>query len=235
MPAPEPDVLVETGRSAAAVRGLTVVYQAVAGPSSALDGVDATFAPATFSVVAGPSGSGKSTLLRVLAGLHRPTAGTVHVAGVEFSGLRAGARRRHRRASIGMVLQRPSDNLIDYLTAIEQVELAARFRGTDPAEAASVLEAVGLADKAALGLSELSGGEQQRVAFAAAAVGSPVVLLGDEPTAQLDGRSATVVIDSMRALVRRGTSLIVSSHDEAVIEAADDVVRLANGRLVVER
>ncbi|WP_436795533.1 ABC transporter ATP-binding protein [Actinospongicola halichondriae] len=234
MPAPEPVSLVEVGGAGAAafVAGLEVSYRAVAGLSVALHGVDASFAPGVLSVVAGPSGSGKSSLLRVLAGLHRPTGGTVHVAGVDLGRLRSGARRRHRRESVGMVLQRPSDNLLDYLTAIEQVEVAARFRGTDPAEAASVLDAVGLAAKADMELSELSGGEQQRVAFAAAAVGSPAVLLADEPTAQLDGRSASSVIESMRSLVGRGTSLIVSSHDAAVIDAADDVVRLANGRVV---
>jgi ABC-type lipoprotein export system ATPase subunit len=133
---------------------------------------------------------------------------------------------------MGIVRQDPADNLVDYLDALEQVELAARLRGSDPEEAAALLEVVGLTDRAHDRPAELSGGEQQRVAFAAGAVGRPVLLLADEPTAELDGGSGARLIESMRELVRRGSTLVVASHDPAVMAAADDLVSLRDGRVV---
>ena len=181
-------------------------------------------------MIAGPSGSGKSTLLRVLAGLLRPQAGTVEVDGVELTSLRAGALRRRRRHTMGFVLQDPADNLVEYLRAVEQVELAAKLRGVDPAEAPTLLEAVGLADRSDSHTAQLSGGEQQRVAFAAAAIGRPTLLLADEPTAELDGAAGAALVDAMRRLVDVGATLIVSSHDPAVIAAGDHVAAAARRR-----
>jgi ABC-type lipoprotein export system ATPase subunit len=183
-------------------------------------------------VVAGPSGSGKSSLLQVLAGLQRPQAGSVVMAGVELTRLRPAARRRWRRRTMGVVLQAPADNLVEGLSAREQVELAARLRGADAAEAPALLAAVDLADRGAAHPGELSGGEQQRVAFAAAAVGQPLVLLADEPTAQLDSAAASALVTAMRHLVGAGATLVVSSHDRAVIDAADHLVVLREGRVV---
>jgi ABC-type lipoprotein export system ATPase subunit len=200
------------------------------GDAPALVDVDAAFAAGRLSVVAGPSGSGKSTLLRVLAGLHRPTSGRVVVAGTELTGLRAGQLRRLRRRTTGFVLQSPADNLVEHLTALEQVELATRLRG-GRGGAAELLEAVGLGDRTAARPAELSGGEQQRVAFAAGAVGDPAVLLADEPTAQLDAANAATVVAALRRLVDRGATIIVSSHDHDVIDAADDVLHLRHGRV----
>jgi len=219
------------GASVVRVRDLSVDYRTVAGPTPALVDVDVDCDAGRLSVIAGPSGSGKSTLLRVLAGLHRPKAGTVEVAGVNIARLRPGALRRRRRASMGMVLQNPADNLLEELTALEQVELSARLRGVGAAEAPRLLERVGLADRQQSLPSELSGGEQQRVAFAAAAIGSPVVLLADEPTAQLDAAAGAALIGALRDLVDGGATLIVTSHDAAVISAADHVVTLEDGRV----
>lgn len=213
-------------------RDLHVDYRTAAGVVHAVTDVDLDLEERRLSVIAGPSGSGKSSLLRVLAGLHRPRAGLVQVEGVDLARLRAGALRRLRRRTMGVVLQNPADNLLDYLRAGEQIELAARLRGVDPAEAQGLLDAVGLGSRGQARLAELSGGEQQRVAFAAAAIGSPAVLLADEPTAQLDAAGGAGLVEAMRRLVELGTTLVVTSHDPLVIDAADHVVMLRDGRTV---
>jgi putative ABC transport system ATP-binding protein len=133
---------------------------------------------------------------------------------------------------MGIVLQNPADNLLDYLSALEQVQLAARLRGVDPAGAVELLDAVGLAARRDDRPASLSGGEQQRVAFAAAAIGTPSLLLADEPTAQLDAAAGAGLIETMGRLVALGATLVVSSHDAAVIDAADHVVHLRDGRIV---
>jgi ABC-type lipoprotein export system ATPase subunit len=211
---------------------VTVDYDTVAGAVRALHEIDADVERRRLTVVAGPSGSGKSSLLRVLAGLQRPTAGEVEVEGTDLGRLRAAPLRRLRRRAMGIVLQDPADNLLDYLPAAEQVELAARLRGADPAETESLLDTVGLADRAGSYPAELSGGEQQRVAFAAAAIGDPALLLADEPTAELDAAAGDGLVETMRSLVARSATLVVASHDPAVIAAADHVVELRDGRRV---
>ena len=217
---------------AARVRELVVDYTASAGLVHALQDVDATVRRGRLTVVAGPSGSGKSTLLRVLAGLQPVQRGVVEVDGVDVTRARSGARRRLRRRAMGVVLQDPADNLLPYLRAVEQVELAARLRGADPAEAPELLATVGLAERGGSVPAELSGGEQQRVAFAAAAVGRPRLLLADEPTAELDGRAGADLVATMRRLVERGATVFVASHDAAVIDAADDLLTLRDGQVV---
>jgi putative ABC transport system ATP-binding protein len=221
-----------TADVAARCAGLTVDYDTAAGVVHALQDVDAWFPRGRLSVVAGPSGSGKSSLLRVLAGLQRPRSGRVEVDGIDLTRLRRPARlRRLRRRAMGIVLQDPADNLLPYLRANEQVELAARLRGVDAAETTELFAAVGLTDRAGSYPDELSGGEQQRVAFAAAAVGRPALLLADEPTAELDAAAGAALVDTMRGLVARGATLVVASHDAAVIDAAGHVVALRDGRV----
>jgi putative ABC transport system ATP-binding protein len=217
---------------AARCRGVAVRYRTASGAVDAVSDVDAVFPRTRLSVLAGPSGSGKSSLLRALAGLQVPHAGSVVVDGVDVTRLGSRARRRLRRRAIGVVLEEPSANLLPYLRAEEQVALAARLRGVDRSEAAGLLDVLGLADRSRRYPAELSGGEQQRVAFAAAAVGAPALLLADEPTAALDSRSAELVVAAMHDLVASGHTLVVASHDPAVIAAADVLVSLRDGRVV---
>jgi putative ABC transport system ATP-binding protein len=231
VPAPE-DRDMASSSAAAVCRALTVDYHTATAAVAALRAVDVTIERGRLTVVAGPSGSGKSSLLRVLAGLLRPSAGSVMVGDEDIAKWRAGRRRRLRRSTMGIVLQDPADNLVEYLRAREQVELSARLRRADPSEAPELLAAVGLADRAASFPHELSGGEQQRVAFAAAAVGGPLLLLADEPTAQLDIAAGQHLLEAVRQLVDRGSTAVLASHDPAAIAAADDVVWLLDGRVV---
>lgn len=218
--------------AAVSCHGLSVDYRAAEGTVPALRDVDVTFRPGRCTVVAGPSGSGKSSLLRVLAGLQQPRSGSVLVGGVDLVHRRAGPLRRLRRSVMGVVLQNPGDNLVEYLRAEEQVRLAARLRRADPSAVPDLLAAVDLTHRASCYPAELSGGEQQRVAFAAAAVGRPLLLLADEPTAQLDRVAGEHLLAAVRQLVDRGTTVVMASHDPAAIAAADDVVHLLDGQVV---
>jgi ABC-type lipoprotein export system ATPase subunit len=221
-----------TTSTAIECRGVSVEYRTPSGAATALDSVDATFEHGRLTVIAGPSGSGKSTLLRVLGALQRPSAGTVLLDGRDVTRLRAGARRRLRRAALGIVLQAPADNLLEHLSALEQVELTARLRGAPRAEARRLLATVGLEDRGGCSPAELSGGEQQRVAFAAAAIGSPRVLLADEPTAQLDSHAGQHLLRSLGELVRAGSTVVIASHDPDAVEVADAVLWLRDGQRV---
>jgi putative ABC transport system ATP-binding protein len=216
---------------AARCRALDVEYSVASGTVLALRGVEASFERARLSVITGESGSGKSSLLRTLAGLQRPHAGHIEIGGRDITRLRPRDRRWLRRRELGVVLQDPADNLVAYLRAGEQVELAARLRGADRAEAPVLLDAVGLAGRHDRFPAELSGGEQQRVAFAAGAIGLPTLLLADEPTAELDAVAGATLVSIMRELVGRGATLVVASHDAAVVAAADHVVNLRDGRV----
>lgn len=204
------------------------------GEVVALDGVSMEVVDGSLSVIAGPSGSGKSTLLGLIGCMDRADAGTVELEGLDLVGLARSVRRRLRRTRIGVVLPQPSDNLLDDLDATENVTWAARLRGHDISDAAvaAVFERFGLAGAEHRRTRQLSGGEQQRVAIAAALAGSPAVVLADEPTASLDRVSAGLVIAALRTAADAGATVIVATHDHDVIAAADDVVHLDHGRRV---
>ncbi len=214
------------------VAGLTKVYGAGTTAVTALDAVDLTVPAGTFTAVMGPSGSGKSTLLHCMAGLDRPTAGTVTVDGHGFTGLSPAALTRLRRTRIGLVFQ--DYNLLPTLSVLANVTLPMRLAGTriDRDECRALLDAVGLAGLADRRPGALSGGQQQRVAIARALASRPEVVIADEPTGALDSAAAAGVLDLLRAAVDEyGQTVVMVTHDPVAAARADTVVFLADGRI----
>jgi ABC-type lipoprotein export system ATPase subunit len=219
----------------ASCTGLVKIYWSASGEVHALKGIDATFPAGQITAVVGPSGSGKSSMLRILACVDRPTAGQVRVGRAEVSAMTSRKRRAIRRRSVGYLFQRPSDNLVPYLTAIQQIELSARLRGQpDGEEAANLLRTVGLAGRERHLPHQLSGGEQQRVAVAAAVVGSPALVVADEPTAELDSASGDALMELLGELANGGVGFVVSTHDPIVMRKADRILSLRHGALEAE-
>ena len=200
---------------------------------SALRGVDLTVADGELVVVHGRSGAGKTTLLSLAGGLDRPDEGRVHAAGVELTDLPDAGLERFRRERIGWVFQ--AAGLHPLLSALDNVALGLRIQGEPEARcrdrAMAALEAVGLEARARHLAVELSGGEQQRVALARALVKRPRLLLADEPTGQLDTQTARQVIALAREAAGSGITVLVATHDEALAEVADRVVRLQDGAI----
>lgn len=215
----------------AAAEGVGRTYDAAGRYVQALSDVSAEFHGGRVAAVSGPSGSGKSTLLRILAGLDVPTEGEVTVCGTALHGLGARARRRLRRTLVAFLYQKPSDNLVSYLTAEQHLRMSAELRGLRDVDATEALELVGIAHAGSRRPHELSGGEQQRLAVAQAIVVAPKLLLLDEPTAELDHDNGRLVVDLLGAAAERGSAVVVSSHDPVVVDAADDVVELVDGRV----
>ncbi len=197
-----------------------------------LDGVSLDVAERECVAVMGPSGSGKSTLLGLIAGLDRPTAGSIAVDGVEITVLSEDALARLRRDTIGYVFQ--SFHLIPTLTAAENVAVPLELAGRPDAlaRAAALLDAVGLAERAHHYPAQLSGGEQQRVALARAMALRPRLVLADEPTGNLDSETGARIVDLLLALNREHAStLVLVTHDEAVASRAGRVIPLRDGRV----
>jgi len=197
-----------------------------------LDGIDLDIGRGEFAAVLGPSGSGKSTLLALMAGLDRPSAGTVVLDGERIDTLSEDRLAVLRRHKVGFVFQ--SFHLLGNLTARENVLLPMELLGWRDARrrAEALLAAVGLAERAHHYPSQLSGGEQQRVALARAFAPRPALLLADEPTGNLDGATGRVVLDLLAALrVEEGATLVLVTHDPAVASLADRRIHLRDGRI----
>jgi len=215
-------------------RALHKSYPSPAGRLRVLKGVDLECRRGETVAVVGASGVGKSTLLHVLGALDPPDSGSVRVAGEDPFALDEPARARHRNRKIGFVFQ--FHHLMPEFTAAENVALplwiAGRERREGLEEAESLLADLGLSERAAARPDELSGGERQRVAVARALVTGPVVILGDEPSGNLDGETAVMVYERMIELTRKqGTALIVATHDMELAARTDRVLRLRDGRL----
>ena len=218
--------------NAASCSEVVKTYATESGRVYALRGVDATFPKGKVSAIVGPSGSGKSSLLRLLAGMDHPTEGSVTVGDDEISDASSKLLRRVRR-KVGYVFQRPSDNLISYLNVLEHVELATRYRRGPSRDPLELLDALGLRPRADHRPEQLSGGEQQRVAFAQAVVGSPELVIADEPTAELDSHASEALLQAIHGLAEEGQTVVLSTHDPQAIEVADKTLFLRHG--VVER
>lgn len=207
------------------------VFESATGRVQAVRGVDLTIESGRSVAVVGPSGSGKSSLLRLIGGLDEPTAGDVSIDGVNLVRLTSRARRKMRARLLSHVHQQPAHNLLGHLTALEQVVRVAERRGAGLAESLEMLEVLDLADRADHLPEQLSGGEQQRLAFARSAVGGPAVIIADEPTAELDTVSANRVLDAIERLSEKGITVLVATHDERVLYRVDEVVTLRDGSI----
>jgi putative ABC transport system ATP-binding protein len=203
-------------------------YRTPTGAVHALRGVTLGFPAGALSAVVGPSGSGKSSLLRVLTGIDRATAGDVWVGPRNVARASARGLRELRRDVVGYVFQRPSDNFLPNLTIGQHLRLA---RGSAAPEDDDILDRLGIGHRFDHLPDELSGGEQQRAAFAQAVVAGSAVVVADEPTAELDTESGRLVMDGVRALVDAGVTFVVATHDGAVRRLADEVIELEHGRV----
>ncbi len=211
-------------------RELLQLYAAPTGPTQALRGVDVTLSTGRISAITGPSGSGKSTLLAVLALRERPAGGELRHRGKLVSSLSRRQLQRLRRREIGWAAQRPTHSLFPQLDARAQIEQMARLRGVR-CDASAALAEVELTARAAALPGTMSGGEQQRLAVAAAAVGVPALLVADEPTAELDDDSAALVLRLLRSRADQGSAVVLATHDARAVAAADTVLRLRHGVL----
>ncbi|MEU6897300.1 ABC transporter ATP-binding protein [Streptomyces virginiae] len=204
------------------------------GDAKALDGVCLEIHAGDAVAVMGPSGCGKSTLLNMVAGLDRPTSGTVEVQGHDLGELNETGLALFRRRHVGMVFQ--FFNLIDDLPALDNVALAAQLTGTPARQARrralELLDELGVADRRNNYPATLSGGERQRVAVARALMNRPALLLADEPTGALDSRSGEQVMDLLIDLNQMGQTLLIVTHDpELATRCASRLVEVADGRI----
>jgi len=233
MPVSFPPRTVEADGAAVALDDVHLQLTSAAGVVNVLRGINLIIRPGETVGVVGPSGSGKTSMLMVIAGLERPTSGSVDAAGTRFNGLDEDALAVFRRDHVGIVFQ--NFHLVPTMTALENVALPLEFAGAADAmdRAVAQLESVGLDHRVRHYPGQMSGGEQQRVALARAFVTEPDILLADEPTGNLDGATGEAVMEVLFDLQeRRGTTLILITHERALAERCGRIVHLADGLIV---
>jgi putative ABC transport system ATP-binding protein len=219
---------------------LVKIYKVADLEVVALQGLDLIVERGEMLGIVGASGSGKSTLMNILGGLDRPSAGRVTVDGLNLLGLPESALNEYQRAKVGFVWQQTSRNLIPYLTALENIELPMtmlwNISGREKREwALELLSAVGLYERRHHRLGQLSGGEQQRVAIAVGLSNKPVLLLGDEPTGEVDSATAQIVMDTFRRLGKlMDLTIVIVTHDPRIAGQVDRVVAIRDGKISTE-
>ncbi|MBM4132626.1 MAG: ABC transporter ATP-binding protein [Nitrospira sp.] len=214
------------------VQHLFMCLNAGGHPVTILNNISLEIPDKQMVAIVGPSGSGKSTLLGLMAGLDKPTSGSIRLDGIEITALAESEMARYRRKQIGYIFQ--SFHLIPTLTALENVAVPLELAGSQRANgrAAELLAAVGLRDRQDHYPVQLSGGEQQRVAVARAFACRPPILLADEPTGNLDSATGRQVIDLLLALNRdQGSTLILVTHDQTLASHAERIITLRDGRI----
>jgi putative ABC transport system ATP-binding protein len=217
------------------LRGVAKTYARGGEDVRVLENLDLDVPAASWEALMGPSGSGKTTLLNLIAGLDRPTSGTVEVSGKHLEGLGEGALAKWRSSTIGFVFQ--SYNLLPVLTALENVELPLLLTSLGSAErkkrAQTALRVVGLEDRMQHYPRQLSGGQEQRVAIARAIVNDPTIIVADEPTGDLDRKAADEILTLLDKLnTQLGKTILMVTHDPAAAERAKIIRRLDKGKLV---
>jgi len=217
------------------VQDLHKTYTETEVEVKAINGIDLSFEEGEFTAVVGPSGCGKTTFLNMIGGLDAPTSGKVFINGTDISTFSSSKMIDFRLNNIGFVFQ--AYNLIPVLTAKENAEFIMQLQGKPKAERdrriAELFEAIGIAGKENIRPSRLSGGQQQRVAVARALASKPKFILADEPTANLDSKATEELLDIMHELNRREkVTFIFSTHDQRVIDRAERVITLEDGKVV---
>ncbi len=217
------------------VKNVIKVYKTGKLEVIALQGVTFEAEAGQLVVLRGPSGSGKTTLFNLLAGLDRPTAGSIRLDGIAVESLSDEALEKHLATTVGVVFQ--NFNLISSFTALENVVFPMLLTTKDMSEARKraleLLQKVGMEERKDHEPRELSGGEQQRVAIAVALANSPPVILADEPTAELDSKTGQFVVEMLREQAHKDKKLVlVATHDDTIAALADRILRLRDGRIV---
>ena len=220
--------------------GLVKLYKTSEVEVMALQGLELCIEKGELIAIIGKSGSGKSTLLNIIGALERQSAGKIYIDGQNLSNATEKQLEEIRRKKIGFVWQKSSQNLFSYMTAVENVESQLYYEKMPKAErrqrALDRLEEVGLGDKADSYPTELSGGEQQRVAIAAALIRDPEILLADEPTGAVDSKTSDMIQNLFRKLNRdRGITVIIVTHDISLANKVDRVVMISDGRVTTEK
>lgn len=210
------------------------IYQQGKLQVTAVDHLSLKIEPGEFSTLYGPSGSGKTTVLNLIGALDKPSSGNVIIEGKKLEGMNRTALAKLRRDRIGFVFQ--AYNLVPVLTAYENAEFVLALQGVPLRErrqkVMSILEEVGLADLADRRPDELSGGQQQRIAIARAIAPEPVIILADEPTANVDSATASGLLDLMENLnINKGITFLFSTHDQRVMDRARRLIELKDGKL----